>query len=85
MLSPSTTVYFCAGRKDKVSRGDILGFLVKECGLAAGDVGKIFVAERYALVAVPTEMAETVVQRSRTAKVKGKRVKASIALATLWD
>ncbi len=85
LLSLSTTVYFCAGRKDKVSRGDILGFLVKECGLAAGDVGKIFVAERYALVAVPTEMAETVVQRSRTAKVKGKRVKASIALATLRD
>ncbi len=85
LLSPSTTVYFCAGKKDKVSRGDILGFLVKECGLAAADVGKIFVAERYALVAVPTETAELVVQRSRTSKVKGKRVKASIALATLRD
>ncbi len=72
------TFCFGAGRKEKLSRGDILGFLVKECGLKPEQIGVIEVKDHYALVAVSVENADKLLEKARTAKVKGEKRRITI-------
>ncbi|MBD5289234.1 MAG: DEAD/DEAH box helicase [Bacteroides sp.] len=72
------TVVFDAGRKEKMSRGDILGFLVKDCGVTPENVGKIHLFDHYALAAVARPDLTLVEANAAKAKVKGKRVRVSL-------
>ncbi len=76
--APMATLYFQAGKKEKLSRGDILGFIVAIGGVEAGDVGHIDVRDHYALAAVPRKLAQEVLKRLQTAKIKGKKVRISL-------
>lgn len=69
------TIYFGAGKKEKISRGDILGFLIKVCGVEGNEVGKILVADRFALAAVPSGDVARILEMARTTKIKGKKIK----------
>ena len=73
------TLYVGKGKKDKVSKGDILGFLCKTCGLEGGQIGKIDVNERYAYVAVSRSVAKQVVKMAQNTKIKGVRTKVELA------
>ena len=46
------TLYIGKGKKDKISKGDILGFLCKKGGLNSSEIGKIDVNDRYAYAAI---------------------------------
>ncbi len=72
------TLYFSAGRKEKLSRGDIVGFLVKAGGLDGSEIGKINVYDHYALAAIPASKAREVEERIREEKVKGTRRKITL-------
>ena len=72
------TLYFQAGKKEKVSRGDILGFIANNGGIEARAVGQIDVRDHYALAAVPREVAKTVLQCLQSHKIKGKKVRISL-------
>lgn len=65
------TLYIGKGKKDKVSRGDILGFLCKVGGLDGSDIGRIDIRERWAYVAVNSNKWKDVVKRANGAKIKG--------------
>lgn len=67
------TVVINAGKKEKVSRGDIVGFLVKECNVDGNGIGKIDVFDHYSLVAVPREDADRIVSMGNSLKLKGQR------------
>ena len=71
------TLYFQAGKKEKLSRGDIMGFIAHNSGLPPGDIGRIDVRDHYALVAVPRKSADEVLRRVQGAKIKGKKVRIS--------
>lgn len=71
--APLATLYFSAGRKEKLSKGDILGFLVKEGELKGDEVGKIDVFDHYALASVSTSDPRTLVDKLRNKKIKGER------------
>lgn len=73
------TLYIGKGKKDKVSKGDILGFLCKTCGLNGAQIGKIDVYERYAYVAVARSVAKQVTKMAENAKIKGVRTKVELA------
>lgn len=73
------TLYIGKGKKDKVSKGDILGFLCKTCGLNGSDIGRIDVYERYAYVAVRRETARQLVGAARGAKIKGLKTVVELA------
>ena len=73
------TLYIGKGKKDKVSKGDILGFLCKTCALEGAQIGKIDVYERYAYVAVSRSVAKRVVKMAESAKIKGVRTKVELA------
>jgi ATP-independent RNA helicase DbpA len=70
-----TTLYFSAGKKDKVNKIDIVGFLMKKGNLAKDEIGLITVNDHACYAAVNREKAKTVLNRVRNEKVKGKRLK----------
>lgn len=78
LRSGLVTMAINAGKKEKISKGDILGFLTKECGIEGDRIGKITVFDHYSLFAVPAEDENTVLSVSRKAPIKGKKRKFSV-------
>lgn len=78
--TPATvaTIYLNLGKKDKVSRGDILGYLTGPGNLEGREVGRIQVRDHCALAAIPAAKAGATLAALSQAKLKGKRVKASL-------
>lgn len=72
------TLYFQAGKKEKLSRGDILGFIANNGGIEAREVGQIDVRDHYSLAAVPREAAKAVLKRLQPQKIKGRKVRISL-------
>ena len=66
-----STLYIGKGKKDKISKGDIVGFLCKSGGLKADDIGRIDVKERYAYVAIRREKLKQTLQLVQGQKIKG--------------
>lgn len=67
------TIYFSAGKKEKLSRGDILGFLTKECGVPGESIGKIDVYDHYSLAAVKKKEADSLAPLLKGKKIKGEK------------
>ena len=71
-------LYIDAGKRDKISRGDVAGFVMKSAGVEPSAVGKITVGSDYALVALADEAsANRVIETARGSKLKGRRVRIS--------
>ena len=79
LRSPWTSVVISAGKKEKLSKSDILGFLTKDAGLPADHVGVITLADHYAVVAVDARDAGRVVEKGNAARIKGERRRFSFA------
>lgn len=67
------TIYIGKGKKDKISRGDIVGFLCKVGGLVGAELGRIDVMERYAYAAIDARKLQDVLANTRDARIKGVR------------
>jgi hypothetical protein len=65
------TLYIGKGKKDKISKGDIVGFLCKKGGLETTEIGRIDVKDRYAYVAVKREKVQQVLRQTKGEKIKG--------------
>ena len=70
-LPRMSTLYIGKGKKDKISKGDIVGFLCKSGDLTAQDIGRIDVKDRYAYVAVKREKLQQVLRLTKGEKIKG--------------
>lgn len=66
-----TTLYIGKGKKDKLSRADIVGFLYKKGGLGRDDVGRVDVLPHFALAAVRRDRLRKVLQLTQGEKIKG--------------
>lgn len=65
------TIYIGKGKKDKLSKTDIVGFLCKLGGLKGNEIGRIDVKERYSYVAIKREKANEVLSNCKGQKIKG--------------
>ena len=63
-------VYIGKGKKDKISKGDVAGFLSKVGGLERGQVGRIDVLPSWSYAAVERKAAKALL-----AKIKGQKIK----------
>jgi ATP-independent RNA helicase DbpA len=72
---PMRTLQILGGRKDKIRPGDVLGALTKDLGYPAAAIGRINVNEFSTYVAVQRELAEDVLRRLTSARVKGRGVR----------
>ncbi len=67
------TIYIGKGKMDKISKGDIVGFLCKVAGLEKNDIGRIDVKDRYAYAAIKYQRLKQVLDRTKGQKIKGIR------------
>ena len=68
-----TTLYIGKGKKDKLNKVDIVGFLYKKGGLVREDVGQVDVKEHYAFVAVRRSKVKQLLTLLRGEKIKGMK------------
>ena len=71
------TLYLGKGKKDKISKGDVVGFLCKKVGLDKTDIGRIDVKDYYTYVAVNRLKARQVLTKTKGEKIKG--------IKTVWE
>ena len=70
-LPRMTTIYIGKGKKDKISKGDIVGFLCKIGGLKADEIGRIDVKDRYTYAAIKREKLKQTLHLVQGQKIKG--------------
>lgn len=74
------TMYISGGKKDKISKMDIAGFLMKKGDLKSADVGLITVMDFMSFVAVKKNTAKRVLALSQNEKMKGAKYKITYAV-----
>lgn len=73
------TLYISGGKKDKLSKVDIVGFLCQKGQLDKAEIGKIELMDFMSFVAVSAEKAEALVKLVQMEKMKGKKYKIGIS------
>jgi superfamily II DNA/RNA helicase len=77
--TPNQTIYISAGKKDKVNKVDIVGYLIKKGGLEKDDIGLIEVKDTTSYVAINRKKTVELLKKLANEKLKGKKVKMEIA------
>ena len=72
-----TTIKLNKGRKDKISKGDLAGFFLKNSKLSADELGLIEIKDQFSLVAIPQSQSEKIMLELKEQTLKGKTVKLS--------
>lgn len=67
------TLYISGGKREKLSKGDILGWLVKEMNVPGSDVGAIVVSDHFSLVTLPRKVTYQITQSAKNHKIKGSK------------
>jgi DbpA RNA binding domain len=74
-----STLFIAAGKKDKVNKVDIVGFLGNKGQLKKEDIGLIDVKDFFAFVAIRKSKMNQLLMDIKNEKIKGKKVKMDIA------
>lgn len=74
-----STLFIAAGKKDKVNKIDIVGFLSKKGDLKKEDIGLIDVKDFFSFVAVRKSKVGNTLELIKNEKIKNKKVKIEIA------
>jgi len=74
-----TCLYISAGKKDKISKGDIVGLLTKKGGLQPEDIGLIATLDYSSYVAVKRPLVDETLARIKNEKLKNTKVKIEVA------
>jgi ATP-dependent RNA helicase DeaD len=67
-------LYIGAGRAANVRANDLVGAIVNEAGVDPRAIGAIQITDRFSLVEVPAEIADSIIDALRASTIKGKRV-----------
>ena len=73
------TLYISKGKKAKINKVDIVGFLSKQGELEKEDLGLIMVKDECAYAAVKRDRIKEVIQKTKGLKLKGVKVVLEIA------
>jgi hypothetical protein len=69
------TIFISGGRKDKISKSDIVGFFIKEGHLSQDQLGLIELKSDCAFVSVHESIADQVINRLNNQKLKKKKLR----------
>lgn len=78
--APSTgieSIFIGAGKKEKISKGDIAGFIAATGLVAKNEIGKIALHDHYSIAAVPAAAIDPCIRSLNAMKLKGKKVRCS--------
>ncbi|MFN6946443.1 MAG: DEAD/DEAH box helicase [Cytophagaceae bacterium] len=73
------TLYISFGKKDKINKVDIVGFILQNGKLDKSELGKIEVQDRISFAAVARDKAASLLAQLNDKKIKNKKVKVEIA------
>lgn len=73
------TIYISAGKKQKISRGDIAGFLLKNTHLQTSDIGKIDITDHASFVAIKRAECVSVLKKIKGLPLKKKALQIELA------
>jgi ATP-independent RNA helicase DbpA len=73
------TIYIAGGKKDKINKMDIAGFLLKQGGLAKEELGYIEIKDHISYAAIKRYKTEAVFQNIKDKKIKNKKIKIQIS------
>ena len=79
VASPWVTLYFSGGKKDKINKIDIVGFLGQKGNLLKEEIGLITVLDFATYAAVKRDHVKSLLAAIRHEKVKGKKLKIEIS------
>lgn len=74
-----TTLFIAAGKKDKVNKIDIVGFLSNKAQLKKEDIGLIDVKDFFSFVAIKRIKVSVALNLIKNEKIKNKKVKIDVA------
>ena len=74
-----STLFIAAGKKDKINKIDIVGFLMNKGNLKKDEIGLIDVKDFSAFVAIRKSKIGLVIESVKNEKIKNKKVKIAIA------
>ena len=74
-----TTLFIAAGKKDKVNKIDIVGFLANKGQLKKDDIGLIEVKDFFSFVAIRKSKLDNTMKLIHNEKIKNQKVRISIA------
>lgn len=74
-----TTLFIAAGKKDKVNKIDVVGFLSHKGGLKKEDIGIVEVHDFHAFVAIRKSKASHALHLVKNEKIKNKKVMIAVA------
>ncbi len=77
--TPFETIYISAGKKDKVNKVDIVGYLIKKGQLEKDDIGLIEVKDTTSYVAVNRKKVSQLLKNLANERLKNKKVKMEVA------
>ena len=69
----NTRLYIGVGRQSGVRPGDLVGAIANEAGIDAARIGAINIADRFAIVEVPSGDADAVMSALRETTIRGER------------
>jgi hypothetical protein len=73
------TLFVSGGRKDKISKGDLVGFFIKKGLLGADQLGVIEIKHNCAFIGVQAPDIEALIQRTTNQYLKKRKVRISLA------
>lgn len=73
--APFVSLYIGRGKKDKLSKGDVVGFLCKIAGMTSDEIGRIELLDHCCYVSVPAPKVKEVLRNVRDQKIKGMKTK----------
>jgi len=74
-----TTLYFSGGKKNKINKIDLFGFLCQKGELTKDEVGVIAVLDYTSYVSVKSKNINALLGKLRESKVKGQKLKIDVA------
>lgn len=66
-------IYVGAGRKANMRPADLVGAIINEAKLEAGQIGAIEITDKFSLVELPEDRVDSVITALRATTIKGKR------------
>lgn len=72
------TLYITGGRRDKISKGDIAGLLLKQGQIQKNQLGVIELKQNCTYAGVHADVAEMVIEKTNNSKLKKKKVRISL-------
>lgn len=75
LTAAKATLHINAGRKEKISRADVVGFLMAHTNLRSDEIGPISLSDHQTLVAIPRDKSRETAVSVAPFRLKNKRVR----------